>query len=52
MDVDSDAPPPVPRQRRIGRSGPSMGNISLGLEIENSDEEQDEGAAGTRPTNR
>ena len=52
MDVDHEDPPPLPRSRRIGRSGPSMGNISLGLEIDNSDEEQEDDTMATRPTSR
>jgi hypothetical protein len=53
MDIDSQAvPPPLPRQRRIGRSGPSMGNIHLGLEVDNSDEDQEGEAADSRTTNR
>lgn len=53
MNIDSQAvPPPLPRQRRIGRSGPSMGNIHLGLEVDNSDEDQEGEAADSRATNR
>lgn len=52
MEVDSSVPPALPRQRRIGRSGPSMGDISVGLEVENSDEEQGEEAGENREGGR